>query len=372
MGLQSPELHAPAGWTDMTNEVDNEEEGAFARMFHLSDVAEKAGVSTASVSRVLNHPDKVSERIRAKVSLAMEELGYVRDGAARSLASRRSYSMGSVVPTIGIGIFSAGVERLQQRLQQVGYQLLIATTQYDASKEMEAVRSLIERGVDGVQLVGQQHDPRIYTLLKTRAIPFVNTYQFDADNEHPCIGFDNYRSAWTLMDHLLDLGHREVGIITSPTRLNDRIAARLTGMKACLKARGIDQPDSRVIEVAHRIESGRAAARQLLRAHPELTAICGTADALAIGALFELRELGIAVPHEVSVAGYDDLDIVRHLRPSLTTVHVPVEELGTRVADYLLGCIEGRQMPVKMQLNADLVLRESTGQARTAWARPRH
>jgi LacI family transcriptional regulator len=339
-------------------------------MFQLSDVARVAGVSTASVSRVLNHPDKVSEAIRAKVTEAMEELGYVRDGAARALASRRSYSMGSVVPTIGIGIFASGVERLQQRLQQFGYQLLIATTQYDASKEMEAVRALIERGVDGVQLVGQQHDPRIYGLLKARGIPFVNTYQFDAENEYPSIGFDNYRSAWTLMKHLLELGHRHVGIITSPTQLNDRIAARLAGMEGCLGAHGIDQPDSRIVEVPHRIEHGRAAARQLMRTHPELTAICGTADALAIGALFELRELGVAVPREVSVAGYDDLDIVRHLDPALTTVHVPVAELGERVADYLLGSIEGRVMPLKTELQADLVLRESTAPARGAIAGP--
>lgn len=335
-------------------------------MAQLSDVAKRAGVSTASVSRVLNHPDKVSARIREKVTLAMEELGYVRDGAARALASRRSYSIGSVVPTIGIGIFASGVERLQQRLQEYGYQLLIATTQYDASKEMEAVRSLIERGVDGVQLVGQQHDPRIYALLQGRGIPYVNSYQYDPDNEHPCIGFDNYRSAWELMRHLMELGHRDVGIITSPTRLNDRIAARLNGMLACLKSYGIDQPANRIVEVPHRLADGRSAARALMRAHPQITAICGTADALAIGALFELRAMGIAVPGEVSVAGYDDLEIVRHLDPTLTTVHVPVEEIGVRVADYLLGCIEGRAMPMKTELEANLVLRDSTARVRTA------
>lgn len=335
-------------------------------MAQLSDVAKRAGVSTASVSRVLNHPDKVSPRIRQKVTQAMEELGYVRDGAARALASRRSYSIGSVVPTIGIGIFASGVERMQQRLQEYGYQLLIATTRYDASKEMESVRSLIERGVDGVQLVGQQHDPRIYALLRGRGIPYVNTYQYDPDNEHPCIGFDNYRSAWELMRHLMELGHRDVGIITSPTRLNDRIAARLRGMLACLKSYGLDQPEDRVIEVPHRLADGRSAARALMRAHPQLTAICGTADALAIGALFELRTMGISVPGEISVAGYDDLEIVRHLDPTLTTVHVPVEEIGLRVADYLLGCIEGRAMPMKTELEANLVLRDSTARARTA------
>src|SRR5690606_31179034 len=112
--------------------------------------------------------------------------------------------------------------------------------------------------------------------------------------------------------------------------------------------------------VPHRLADGRGATRALMRAHPGLTAICGTADALAIGALFELRAMGIAVPGEVSVAGYDDLEIVRHLDPTLTTVHVPVEEIGVRVADYLLGCIEGRAMQMKTELEANLVLRDST------------
>lgn len=337
-------------------------------MVQLSDVAKRAGVSTASVSRVLNHPHKVSARIREQVTLAMEELGYVRDGAARALASRRSYSIGSVVPTIGIGIFASGVERLQQRLQEYGYQLLIATTQYDSSKEMEAVRSLIERGVDGIQLVGQEHDPQIYRLLTARGIPYVNAYQYDADNEHPCIGFNNQRSAWALMRHLLELGHREVGIITSPTRLNDRISARLKGMLACLKSYGIEQPESRIVEVPHRIADGRSGTRALMQRHPELTAICGTADALAIGALFELHEMGLKVPEDISVAGYDDLEIVRHLDPTLTTVHVPVEQIGQRVADYLLGRIEGRSMPMKTELEANLVLRDSTARPRATTA----
>ncbi|KZD11928.1 LacI family DNA-binding transcriptional regulator [Oceanibaculum pacificum] len=337
-------------------------------MVQLSDVAKRAGVSTASVSRVLNHPQKVSARIREQVTLAMEELGYVRDGAARALASRRSYSIGSVVPTIGIGIFASGVERLQQRLQEYGYQLLIATTQYDSSKEMEAVRSLIERGVDGIQLVGQEHDPQIYRLLTARGIPYVNAYQYDADNEHPCIGFNNQRSAWALMRHLLELGHREVGIITSPTRLNDRISARLKGMLACLKSYGIEQPESRIVEVPHRIADGRSGTRALMQRHPELTAICGTADALAIGALFELHAMGLKVPRDISVAGYDDLEIVRHLDPTLTTVHVPVEQIGQRVADYLLGRIEGRSMPMKTELEANLVLRDSTARPRATTA----
>jgi LacI family transcriptional regulator len=160
-------------------------------MATLGDVARRAGVSAASVSRVLNHPAKVSQEVRDRVMRAMGEFGYVRDGAARALASRHSLTIGNVVPTLGIGIFAAGVAALQRRLEEFGYQLLVAASDYDEAKEARQVRSLIERGVDGIALVGQRHAPEVYQLLRSRKLPYVNTYQFDGQNPHPCIGFDN-------------------------------------------------------------------------------------------------------------------------------------------------------------------------------------
>jgi len=160
-------------------------------MATLGDVARRAGVSAASVSRVLNYPAKVSPEVREHVMRAMGELGYVRDGAARALASRHSLTIGNVVPTLGIGIFAAGVAALQRRLEEFGYQLLVAASDYDEAKEARQVRALIERGVDSIALVGQRHAPEIYQLLRSRKLPYVNTYQFDGQNPHPCIGFDN-------------------------------------------------------------------------------------------------------------------------------------------------------------------------------------
>src|SRR5260370_38887980 len=130
-------------------------------MATLGDVALRAGVSAASVSRVLNHPGKVSSAVRERVMRAMGELGYVRDGAARALASRRSLTIGHVVPTLGIGIFAAGVAALQRRLDEYGYQLLVAASDYDDPKELRQVRALIERAVDRMWLVGQRHRPGI-------------------------------------------------------------------------------------------------------------------------------------------------------------------------------------------------------------------
>ena len=333
-------------------------------MATLGDVARRAGVSAASVSRVLNHPAKVSPEIRARVTRAMGELGYVRDGAARALASRHSLTIGNVVPTLGIGIFAAGVEAMQRRLEESGYQLLVAASLYDEKKEALQVRALIERGVEGIALVGHRHAPEVYELLSARKLPYVNTYQFDGRNPHPCIGFDNRKGAFSLTRHLVDLGHRSFGIVTAPPSLNDRIAARLKGMLDCLAGCGITAPRLHVMEVAQTIVAGRSATRALLQANPDLTAVCCTTDTLAIGALLECKALGVRVPEDVSVAGFSDLEIVAELDPPLSTVHIPADLIGTRTADFLLDRINGRAGAKKIELEATVIIRQSTGAAR--------
>lgn len=342
-------------------------------MANLGDVARRAGVSAASVSRVLNHPAMVSPHVRERVTRAMGELGYVRDGAARALASRRSFTIGNVVPTLGIGIFPVGVEALQRRLEESGYQLLVAASLYDDAKEARQVRALIERGVDGIALVGHRHAAETYELLRSRKLPYVNTYQFDGQNPHPCIGFDNRHGAYSLARYLLDLGHRAFGIITAAPGLNDRIAARLKGVTDCLAEHGIAMPPGRVAEVSQTIFDGRTATQALLAAFPDLTAIYCTTDTLAIGALAECRALGVRVPEDISVTGFSDLEIVSQLDPPLSTVHIPADRIGTRIADFLLERINGKAGPSKIELEADVVIRGSTGPARaeTRSNRPR-
>ena len=140
----------------------------------LSDVAKLAGVSAATVSRAINSPDKVSAELRARVAAAVDRLHYVPHGAARALASRRSRTIGAVVPTLVIAIFAAGVVALQNRLNASGYTLLFASAEYDLAKVAQEVRALVERGVDGLVLVGALHAPEVYALLQRNRIPFVN------------------------------------------------------------------------------------------------------------------------------------------------------------------------------------------------------
>ncbi len=330
----------------------------------LADVAKLAGVSAATASRAINSPEKVSARLRDRVAAAVDELHYVPHGAARALASRRSRTIGAVVPTLDIAIFAAGVVGLQNRLDASGYTLLVANAAYDLEKEAKVVRALIERGVDGLVLVGNLHAPSVHRLLTRNRIPFVNTYSFAAGDEAPCIGIDNRGAAYRMVAYLLDLGHRDFGVITSPVRNNDRIAARRDGALAALVDHGIEPARTPVLEVPYTIADGRTALKSLLGRGADITAVVCTADVLAVGALQECRALGVRVPEEVSVTGFDDLDLAVHLEPPLTTVRVPAAELGEKAADYLLTRIRGSAVPDRVELTASLIVRGSTGRPR--------
>lgn len=327
----------------------------------LSDVAKRAGVSAATVSRAINSPEKVSTALRERITTVIEELHYVPHGAARALASRRSRTIGAVVPTLDIAIFAAGVVALQNRLNAAGYTLLVANAEYDLAKEAREVRALIERGVDGLVLVGALHAAEVYHLLQKNRVPFVNTYTYAAEDKHPCIGVNQHQAAYRMIAYLLDLGHRDFGIITSPVRNNDRITARRDGFQDALADRGIFPLRDHVLEVPYTIADGRTALRSLLRPRRRVTAVACTADVLAIGALQECRALGVRVPQDVSISGFDDLDLAMHMDPPLTTVHLPAADLGARAADYLLGRISDAAGPDRVELTASLIVRGSTG-----------
>jgi LacI family transcriptional regulator len=208
--------------------------------------------------------------------------------------------------------------------------------------------------------------PEVQKLLKSKQIPFVNTYNFGADESDACIGFDNRAAAARVVDYLCDLGHRELAVITSPFQNNDRIAARRTGFLDGLAVHRIDLAPERVVEAPYTIAEGRTALGSLLRSQPLVTAVLCAADVLAIGAAQECRSLGLRVPEDLSVTGFDDLDLAMHMDPPLTTVRIPAAELGARAAEYLLAQINGAQVPQRVELSASLIVRGSTGRPRSS------
>ena len=339
-----------------------------ARAAKLADVARLARVSTATVSRALTCPGKVKPATAARIQLAVQSLGYVTHGAARALASRRTHTIGAVIPTLDNAIFAHTVHALQKALDDAGYTLLLASHEFDPEVEARVTRALVERGVDGLVLLGATHHPSVLPMLNAQQLPYVLTWALDASGSHPCVGFDNRAAAVRITQHLLDLGHREFAMISGVTAGNERAAERLEGVRQALAARGIALSSGRVVEKPYTLSAGREGLREVLRAGtPPSAVLCGN-DVLAIGALAECHDAGLEVPRQISVTGFDDLEVAAVVTPALTTVHFPTAELGAYAAQHLLARLSGRAFEMCTELPVELVVRGST--APPAQSRP--
>ncbi|MEX0337413.1 MAG: LacI family DNA-binding transcriptional regulator [Arenibacterium sp.] len=328
----------------------------------LSDVAKRAGVSTATVSRCLNSPERVIQATRDKVMTAVQELGYAPNFAARVMAAKRSNTIGAIIPTMENAIFARGLQAFQDVLHARGYTLLVASSSYSAEMEGEQIRTLVSRGADGLLLIGHDRDPDIESFLVAQNMPVLVAWTFDEKADVPSIGFDNLRSMQALAEEVIEFGHRRLAMITALTKDNDRARLRLQGVIEAMKAKGLDPDDLKVAETAYGIDNGAQAFEALMRAEPPPTAVmCGN-DVLAVGALRRAHALGMSVPGDVSITGFDDIELARIVQPELTTVHVPHREMGRKAADALIDMVE-RKVPraISEELSTGVKLRDSLG-----------
>lgn len=329
----------------------------------VQDVARAAGVSTATVSRALNQPDSVRPALREKVLAAVARLGYVAHAGARALSLRRSGTVGVVVPTVDNAIFASGLQAFQRRLSAAGQVVLLAFSDYDPAQELTQVQALLARGVDALALTGLSQQPELLALLARRGLPWVHTGIFPAPPGSACVGFRNRVAIGRAVQYLLDLGHRRIAMLAGVTAHNDRAAERVAGVREALAAAGLQLPARWLAEAPYTVQAAREATRTLLQGPAPTALLCGN-DVLAFGALLECAAAGIEVPAALSVVGFDDLDLARQWRPTLTTLHVPTERMWTLAADYLLGRLDGSVAePVQQELQVELVVRESTARA---------
>ena len=325
----------------------------------IEEVARLAGVSTATVSRVLSRPEVVRNQTREQVMAAIAKLDYQPDAAARALASGRTHTVGCVIPTLDHAIFARSTQAMQTTLAQAGYQLLVASHEYDPVTEFELVRALQQRGVDALVLVGTDHAPRLWKALSAWRKPTLLTWS--CDPRLPSLGFDNEGAAQMATSHLLELGHRYIGVISGFTAHNDRAHSRIAGVRKSLTQAGLSLPANFVTEQAFNLEGGRLGLRQLMRLRRKPTAIfCGN-DLLAVGAMLEAERMGLDVPSDLSICGIDNLEISEAINPGLTTVSLPTQDLGRIAAQYMLSAISGEIIAAKSLLPFELVVRGSTG-----------
>jgi LacI family transcriptional regulator len=328
----------------------------------LVDVAKDAGVSPATVSRAIAHPELLSVETLARVRLSAQRLGYSPDAAARALASGRSMTIGAVMPTLDNSIFSRALQAMQVTLAAEGYQLLVASHDYNERAETEAVRTLLSRGVDGLVLVGAERAPEALALLQKGRVPVVLTWCGRSDT--PSVTVDNELAGALAAEHLVSLGHRRIGMISGRHQFNDRQRARMKGAREFLERVGIGLPQALTSEQVTSIAGGRSGCAVLLELADPPTAVIGGIDLLAIGCIVEAQARGMVVPYDLSVAGIDDLDMSAHLSPSLTTVHVPTGQIGTQAAQKLVAILQSHAVELSTRLPLELVVRRSTGRAR--------
>lgn len=332
----------------------------------LEDVARAANVSTATVSRCLNTPERVVEKTRLRVLAAVEELGYSPNFGAQALAARRTNTIGAVIPTMENAIFARGLQAFQETISDRKSMLLVASSYYRHDIEQQQIRSLVARGADALLLIGESRDPAIYAFLRSRRIPYVLAWIFKRDPTHCFVGFDNRAASRKMTERVLQLGHRRIAMIAGVTLYNDRAGARVEGFRDAAAAHGVRLTDRDVVEAPYNFTEAAEAFSAIMRYRPRPTAVvCGN-DILAIGALKQARAMGLRVPDDVSITGFDDIEISGVTEPGITTVHVPHRRMGKVAAEILIRQLQRKAAasdfePESRELETRIVERGSLG-----------
>lgn len=320
----------------------------------LHDVAKAAGVSPATVSRSLNNPELVSKETLERVRSAVDLLGYLPNFGARVMAAKRTRTIGAIIPTMENAIFAKGIQAFQEQLHKQGYTLLIASSSYDPEVEADQVRALVNRGADGILLIGYWRDGSVYEFLKQHDIPVLLAWAYAANNAIPAIGFDNRASMYRLCDRILSMGHRKFAVISGVLEGNDRAANRLKGIVERLRLAGIDTDAMPIVESQYDIDCGARAFAQIMDS-PERPSVvmCGN-DVLAVGAIRQAEAMGLRVPEDVSVSGFDGIELARIVKPELMTMLVPHSEMGRRAADELVRMVGSRSPGKSLELQGTI------------------
>lgn len=327
----------------------------------IVEVAASAGVSIATVSRYFNSPGKVRPATRDAIERSALELGYIRDRMAGAMHSRFSGTVGLVVPTIDNAIFSGLIEAFSNQLMSHDRTMLIACHNYDLALEVSIIRSLLERRIDGVAIVGQDHRPEAIDMLKARDVPVVALWGHQKEATIPFIGADNAEAAAKVTDHLLALGHRDIAFLFPGTLGNDRARERKEGALASMARQGLQVPANRIISCPYNIAASKSIAQDFIRTNRPTAVVCGN-DIIAHGVIYAGLQEGLELPSDLSVVGIGDFAGSAEIEPGLTTVRLPAEKIGRMAANALVSMISDDQRSVteNQLLATTLIVRGST------------
>jgi DNA-binding LacI/PurR family transcriptional regulator len=326
----------------------------------LEDVAKKAGVSTATVSKVLSNTPYFTESTRQKVMQAVEELGYVPHLAARALAAGKTGIIAVVFPYVYDGVFSDPhtlhiLQGIEAECTERGYNILLSTPRLTPSVDEHYLRLIQSGYIDGVIALDNVPTYSVLEPVHGKDIPAVNLGAHPSDYY---VHTDDYSGGLQLMQHLLELNHRAIGVISVPDDLHFSTNSRVSGLRAAAEAQGIDFDALPLTEGDFSIASGAACAEQLLQKFPSLTALV-CLNRMAMGAVQHIHRLGRHVPDDITVVGYDDIPMAVVFDPPLTTIDAHAPKRGRDATRMLFDLINGKS-PEPVVYPVDLIVRESS------------
>lgn len=331
----------------------------------IKDVAAAAGVSTATVSHVINSTRFVGEDTKRKVLAAIESIGYIPNVYARSLASGSSRTLGLIISDITNPFFPDLIKSIQERALEPGYEVIVANTDYQPEHDLSCVQRLLELRVNGVMVMTTEWDEAASQRLEQSRVA---TVFLDIGKVGPHVSnirIDYAGGIRQAVEHLLELGHRSIAFIGGPGHLVSAELRRAAFATVMNKHKSAPETDAIFCEGDFKMESGQRAVQKLLAAGHRPTAIMAANDMMAVGAMKELKRAGLRVPTDVSLIGYDDIWLASLTDPALTTIAIPRVEIGRAAVESVLAATSadkpaGREIGIPTQL----VVRESTGKAK--------
>ena len=327
----------------------------------MGEVAERAGVSKITVSRVLRSPDKVKQETRERVRAAIAELGYVPDEAAGGLSSRRSRIVGAVISTLAGSTFASTVDGLGDRLRQNGHQLLLAGTDYSSAREADAVAAMLGRRPDGLVLTSTTHRDDTRRTLEASRIPVVEIWELPVDPIGYAVGFSNRDAGAAMARHLLAAGRRRMAFIGTAGEDDRRGRLRYDGFAEVLEQSGIAEVRATAAASGTQTARGARGLAAVLERWPDTDAVFCSSDTLALGALSEARRRGLSVPEDIAIAGFGDFEFAGEFGLGLTTVRVPGPDIGEVAAQLILDVNAGLEPPSRtVDLGFQVIARATT------------
>lgn len=333
-------------------------------MATIKMVAERAGVSTATVSRALSDPHRVQPETRARVQAAIDALGYAPNFAAKSLRTLRTRKIIVMIPDVSNPFFAEVLRGAEDAAQEAGYSVLLGDTRDMAEREAQFAEMLLRKEADGLIFLGHRLPPALAKLVADKGFgaPVVNGCDFSPELGVSSVHIDNGRAAADAINLLLSMGHRRIGLLAGP-ETSFLTRERLSGARRAAAIAGVAE-QLVTLHGDYTIESGAAMTAALVQSDDRPTALFAFSDEMAIGALAACREQGLVCPDDISVIGFDDIRYARFQDPPLTTIRQPMDGMGKEAVRILLAILDGDAARQWVTLPHDLVARGSTGPAR--------